>query len=944
MMIRISDFRALIPVAWVLLAGIYLSNGAEREVLSLDQGWRFHPGDIAFPVPVTHGQTYHSAKAGSIAGPAAAAFDDTAWQEVEVPHDWVADAPFDAVGNGSQGYRPRGIGFYRRHFKLDPADEGKHLELQFDAVATHSTVWFNGTLVARNFCGYTSFQIDVTPLAQYGENQNTLTVRADATTMEGWWYEGGGIYRHTWLVKRQPLHVVTDGVFANPVRADDGSWTVPVEVTLENGGTDSVSAEVETILIDPQGKEIARGKHSLDVAVFRRTVAHLNLRVASPELWSVDRPTLYQVRTRVRHAGKLTDEVTTTCGFRALRFDAELGFFLNDQPLKIKGTCNHQDHAGVGVAVPDSLWEFRLRKLKEMGSNAYRCSHHPPAKEFLDACDRIGMLVMDENRNFNTSDEKVRELEWMVRRDRNHPSVFLWSVFNEEPMQGTKQGYEMVRRMTAVVKSLDVSRPVTAAMNGGHFSPVNVSQAVDVAGFNYRMEDFDRFHAENPGKPMTSSEDTSALMTRGEFANDLKRNVLDSYDEQSAGWGGSHRQTWKFIDERPFVAGGFVWTGFDYHGEPTPFTWPTTSSSFGCLDLCGFPKTAFYIRQAQWVKDRPVLHLAPHWTWPGREGGPIKVMVITNAEQVELSLNGKPLGGKKVNLYQFASWQVPYAPGKLEAVGFRNGREVSRCSVETTGVPVQLRLTPDRKELAGDGRDAMPVTVEAVDDHGRPVPTANAPVEFELIGPGGIIGLGSGDPNSHEPEKGNRRRLFNGLAQVIIASRPRENGPLLLRAKAEGLRSTEVVIGVADMAAPPAVAAFKPAYNLLKWRMSKSSATPPDPNQEIASNDQNSWQEVWTDKLRPFPDGNFAIFRAVFEPFHNVRKQGGEVTFTAITGKARVWLDRREVARKDTFEAGPLVVDLPPGDAPKTLSLLIETRTGEPAGIDRIVTVAPPAP
>jgi beta-galactosidase len=629
----------------------------------------------------------------------------------------------------------------------------------------------------------------------------------DANPMEGWWYEGAGIYRHTWLVKRDPVHIATDGVWANPVRQANGRWNLPVEVTLNSCARAAVPVEVEVSLLDPVGKQVARSSVRATVEPFQDTIAKTSLRITAPKLWSVDAPVLYTVRTVVKRDGKSGDAVITPCGFRTIRFDADKGFFLNDQPLKLKGVCNHQDHAGVGVAVPDSLWEFRLRKLKEMGANAYRCSHNPPAAEFLDACDRLGMLVMDENRDFNSAPEYQRQLEWLVRRDRNHPSVILWSVFNEEPMQGTEQGYEMVRRMSATVKRLDTTRPVTAAMNDGYFTPVNVAQAVDVVGFNYNTKNYDRFHKENPKLPMTSSEDTSAFMIRGEYVTDKKRNLIGSYDDQPAGWGATHREAWKAIATRPFLAGGFIWTGFDYRGEPTPLPWPSASSFFGCLDLCGFPKAAFYMHQAHWLEAKPVLQLIPHWNWAGQEGKPVKVMAIANAETVALSLNGQPLGEKPVDQFDFVTWEVPYAAGRLEAVGKKGGKEVSRCVVETAGEPVALELLPDRPALTGDGWDAQPVTVQAVDAQGRPVPTANLMVEFELAGPGAIIGLGNGDPNSHEPEKGDRRSLFNGLAQVILQSLPGGSGDLTLRAKAIGLKPAERAIKVESVPPRPCVEA-----------------------------------------------------------------------------------------------------------------------------------------
>ncbi|MDP9173915.1 MAG: DUF4982 domain-containing protein [Planctomycetota bacterium] len=769
-----------------------------RERTSLDRGWLFHLGDISFPPVMGHNASYNNAKSGRAPGAAGLQFDDAQWRHVDLPHDWAVESAFDPAANLSQGYRQRGYGWYRRYFNLDEADRGKHLEIQLDGVATYSTVWVNGFIANRSWCGYTSAYIDITPFARYGNQANTIAVRVDADSMEGWWYEGAGIYRHTWLVKRNATHIVTDGVFANPARGADGAWSLPIEVTLNNSGKAPATVEVESRLIDSEGHEMKRGQARVTVKPFEEPVAKYTLAVASPSLWSVEQPTLYSVRTMLKQDGAILDEVTTRCGFRTLRFDPDKGFFLNEKPLKIKGTANHQDHAGVGVAVPDSLWDFRVRKLKEMGSNAYRCAHNPPAAEFLDACDRLGLLVMDENRVFNTAPEYLRQLNWMVRRDRNHPSVFLWSVFNEEPSQGTEQGYEMVRRMAAAVKELDVSRPVTAAQSNSMLSAVNASQAADVGGFNYRHREYDQYHAANPTKPMTSTEDTSAVMTRGIYVTDKKQCLLDSYDTQFQPWGLTHREAWKMIAERPFMAGGFVWTGFDYRGEPQPLEWPAAGSSFGCMDLCGFPKTAFYIHQAQWIDNRPILQLVPHWNWAGREGKPIKVMAITNAEKVSLLLNGKPLGEKPVDKYEMATFEVPFAPGRLEAVATNGGSAVAHFTVETTGAPASLQLTADRPALAGDGRDAQPITVQAVDGQGRTVPTANLSVRFEISGPGAIIGLGNGDPTCHEPEKGDSRSLFNGLAQIIVQTAPDASGKIKLRAIAEHLVPAELVIDVAS--------------------------------------------------------------------------------------------------------------------------------------------------
>ena len=813
-------YKILLPgaVALCLAAAVSIANGqtagadaaALRETLSLDQGWRFHLGDIplkSFPggqgiTPYGSDLTYNDSKAGNAWGAAARGYDDKSWTLVNLPHDWAVEQPFDPNAEKQEGYRPRGIGWYRRTFKLDPSDHGKNIELQFDGVATHCTVYFNGTPVCHSFCGYTSSYIDVTPMARYGNNVNTIAVRVDAEDMEGWWYEGAGIYRHAWLVKRNPVHIVTDGVYANPVKGADGKWTIPVEVTIGNTGSNDASASVDVGVFDSAGKKIAGGQSKpVSIVPLDQAVAKLSIRVPSPQLWSVDHPNLYEVRTTVLNDKKPVDAVTTTCGFRTIQFDAKKGFLLNGQRLELKGTANHQDFAGVGVAVPDSLWEFRVRKLKEMGANAYRSAHNPPAKELLDACDRLGMLVMDETRHFNPSPEYMQQLKWLVRRDRNHPSVILWSLFNEEALEVNEEGMEMTRYMNAMVKRLDKTRPTTAAQNlgllgrDGKVNPENAALALDVVGVNYQVKDYDKIRAAYPDKPIVSTEDTSQIMTRGEYVTDRSKHTVASYDDVFSGWDkySNVRNSWEAIARQPSFAGGFSWSGFDYRGEPTPYGWPAVSSFFGAMDLCGFPKTEFYIRQALWIKDRPVLTLVPHWNWPGKEGQPIKVMALANCDTVELSLNGKSLGGKPVDKFQMVSWEVPYAPGKLEAVGKTNGRKVSEFTVETTGEPVALRLTPDRTALAADGCDAVPVTVEALDAQGRHVPTANLPVEFEISGPGAIIGVGNGDPTSHELEKGNKRSLFNGLAQVIVQS-TRDAGEIKLTASADGLKPATATV------------------------------------------------------------------------------------------------------------------------------------------------------
>lgn len=921
---------------------------AQRETLSFDKGWQFHLGDIPFPIITGHGNSYMNAKAGQASGGAAPGFDDKNWRTLNLPHDWAIENPIDSSANLSQGYRNRGFGWYRRKFKIDAADRGKHFEIQFDGIATNATIWVNGTIVHRNWCGYTSSYIDITSLVQYDDNINTIAVRVDANQMEGWWYEGAGIYRHTWLIKRNAIHISTDGVFANPIKLADGSWQIPAEVSLANSGKNAVDVSIEMTVFDKQHKAVANSTSRQNIKALDEKVSKLNLPISNPKLWSFDEPNLYTVETKILQGDTIIDKVTTKCGFRTLRFDANTGFYLNDKPVKIKGTCNHQDHAGVGVAVPNALWKFRIEKLKEMGSNAYRCSHNPPAKEFLDACDSLGMMVMDENRNFNPTPEYVRQLEWLVRRDRNHPSVILWSVFNEEPMQASEQGYEMVRRMSEVVKKLDTTRPVTAAMNWGMFAPINVSLAVDLVGFNYNPQDFEAYHKQHPTFPLTSSEDGSTFMMRGEYVTDRKKATIDSYDTQVPGHGINNRDGWKAVDTKPYMAGCFVWTGFDYHGEPAPYEWPAASSNFGIMDICGFPKSAFYIRQAQWLENKNILELIPHWNWPADSiGKPIKVMALTNAESIKLFLNGKLISEKPVDKYEMVTWMVPYQPGKLEAIGYKSGKKVSASFVETTGDAVSLQLIPDRKSIDNNGTDAITVTVKALDAKGRAVPTANSQLDFKLKGDGEIIGLGNGNPNDHDGEKAimpeNRlasRKLYNGLAQVILQAKGGAVNPLQLTVKATGLKSATASIIIDKVQPIPSVPLFVSELNIEKWTLSKPSATRLDPTKEITDFERNNnWMSVKTGELQQLANNQYIIYNASFKPYPSQQTNGGQLILKNLTGKAEIWINRKLVGTKATAKAEDFVVKFPAYEWLYDLNVLIQADGAQKVGLGGAVKI-----
>ena len=614
------------------------NNKSIREVTSLNRGWLFLDDTVADKELVSHKAAYCGAKTRTNAGASALDYDDSTWEKVDLPHDFVLTRTPREETAGFCGCRRRGVVWYRRYLYLSESDRGKNIELEFGAAATQAQVYFNGAPVYTNFCGYTGFRCDVTPMAEYGEFVNTIAVKVDATASEGWWYEGGGLYRDVNLIKRSAVHIASDSIFATPVKDPDGSWRIPFKAEIANTGKENMMVYPVITLLDQDGKELKSCTgDKVTAEIFK--IAYTQKDMIAPAdvlLWDIDSPNLYELQVQLFNAQNdvLLDETSVKIGFRTIAFDAVNGFYLNGKNVKLKGTCNHQDHGGLGVAVPRSIEKFRIRKLKEMGCNAYRCAHNPPSSSLLDACDELGMLVMNETRHFSTAEEHLRDLKWLVKRDRNHPSVILWSLCNEEPLQCTAQGYEMARKMSAIIKDLDPTRFTTGAMNGGFLSPVNVSQAVDVTGINYFAYEYDHYHAVAPDHPVLSSEDTSAVTLRGAWRSNKENpfNQLADNDTEKVPWGLTQRNAWKEIDTRPWMAGGFAWTGFDYRGEPSPFSFPANGSFFGIMDHCGFPKNSFYIRQAMWRKDIPVLRLAPHWT--RRElaiGEMTNVLVISNA-------------------------------------------------------------------------------------------------------------------------------------------------------------------------------------------------------------------------------------------------------------------------------------------------------------------------
>ncbi len=752
----ISIIRPLVFGACATLFVMPLSaTESPREHLSLDANWKFHLGDD-WP------DALHLENSGTGSGPASEKFSDTFWRSVNVPHDWAVELPFDWAADGSHGFHTLGvkyptnsIAWYRRTFELAKEDEGKRIWLTFDGVFRDATVWVNGWCVRHHEGGYYPFREDITDVLHYG-GKNTIAVLVDATKVEGWFYEGAGIYRHVWLDKTAPMAIAPEGIFVQSEFENNipqGSPEIKVEVSLLNSQTNAAKATVNCEIISPDGKSLKKFSESEKLKRDSQRAVKLETKISSPILWSPENPQLYKLVTTVSSDGKIVDQKETAFGIRTVGFDATNGFLLNGKHYELYGTCNHQDHAGVGAAIPDALLEFRVKKLKEFGCNAYRMSHNPPTPELLDACDRLGMLVMDESRLMGSDSANLKKWDDEIRRDRNHPSVALWCIANEQFMvQDTPQAASVARTMQDYVKQLDPLRPVSyASPEGDVFRGIN--SVIEVRGWNYHYgEDMDRYHAEHPTQPNFGSEQASVVGTRGIYTNDHSAGYVAAYDVVWPGWTTTAESWWSFFAERPWLSGAFVWTGFDYRGEPTPYWWPCINSHFGILDTCGFPKDVFYYYQSWWTTNT-VLHLAPHWNWPGREGQEILVQAFSNCKEVELFLNGASLGKEAMKPNSKLSWQVKYASGTLSAKGYDDaGKVIAETKVETTGDAAQIQLTPDRKTINADGADVSVFTVSAVDAQGRTVPVAQNKIHFSVEGAGNIIGVGNGDPSCHEPD------------------------------------------------------------------------------------------------------------------------------------------------------------------------------------------------
>ena len=905
----------------------------KRIVKSLDKGWSFHLGDVKPKIGVDHGSIYNTSKAGSAKGVPQSDFDARSWEIVDLPHDWSIKRKFDKSGSPSLGYKPKGKAWYRKSFALDSDYEGKQITIDFDGIEKNAVVYFNGSILKRSFTGYVPFSVDITDRAILGGEPNTLAVFVDADEWEGWWYEGAGIYRHAWLNVKNKVNIDKYGVFVNPKKLSDENWNIEIETSINNGyyKNEVVSLVTKIYELDRElrtvGGAVATGNTEMNVYEYSKREFLQNISVKKPRLWDIDSPNLYKAVSIVFINGEQVDECETVFGFRTIKFDADKGFFLNGKPLKLLGTCNHQDHGGIGVAVPDSINEYRIKRLKEMGSNAYRCAHGMPSSELLDVCDRLGMLVMDENRIFETSDENLENLRTMVRRDRNHPSVIMYSICNEEFLQSALEGRKMTERMKTEIRKLDDTRYVTGAMHGGILENNGAGSAFDVCGVNYQPKSYDAFHEKYPTIPIVASETTSAFSVRGCYKTDEDAHMIASYDEDASDWGNTIRETWEYVLNRDFVCGAFMWTGFDYLGEPTPYEWPSVSSFFGMMDTCGFPKDAYYLSKAIF-SDKPVCYVAPHWNWQGKEGTIIKVMSMTNCEEAELFVNGKSKGKKSVDKLKQAVWNVPFESGELKLVGY-NGANVVAVDIKNTSEEASgLLIKPYRTYMYNDGSDAIPVNIYAVDKNGEFVPDADFEIELSAEG-GTILGMANGHPNCHEEFTSHKRSLFNGCCQAIVRLNEGARS-LTLKASTDIMNFDCDDIIVLEREGVPYLENIEELY-LSDWKMSVELLDEkPDPEVVYSVSDMNSLEpvSVVNGAQEKFSDseGKYALYRARVNIPNDINGKKPVLHFNSIWGICEVYIDGIKLAECDYEWPCGLDAELKDFIGEKEITVIIKSR------------------
>lgn len=856
----------------VLLPAAMLATPADspRERISVDADWRFFKGDAPeggtnlnynaikdWILPTANPFTTNAPVVRPEGEPAAdlsfaqRAYDDSSWRQLNLPHDWGIEGPFKQEYPGETGKLPWwGVAWYRKHLDIPASDKGRNIYLDVDGAMSYATVWINGKCAGGWPYGYASWRVDLTPYVDFG-GENVVAIRLDNPPNSSRWYPGGGIYRNVWLVKSGPVRVAHWGTYITTPLVAATNATVRVKNTIENSTSNDVELAVETKLYPltadgGRGKEpVAARSATVKVPAGGSTAVTNEMSVANPKLWNIEQPNLYVAVTTLSQDGKVVDEVENNFGIRTIEFTATDGFLLNGKRVPIQGVCDHHDLGALGAAINTSALARQIRILKAMGCNAIRTSHNPPAPELLDLCDRLGMLVMDEsfdcwesgkNRNdYHLLFDEWHERDWRaeLRRDRNHPSVILWSIGNEVGEQGRPGKFWIGAELTAIAHQEDPTRPTTSANSNVRAGYNGFQNIEDVFGYNYKPWEYGRFREANPDKPLFGSETASCISSRGEYFFPVTTNKaggkadfqMSSYDLYAPGW--ATPPDWEFAgqDKNPFVAGEFVWTGFDYLGEPTPYNSdasnllnftdpaekakmqkeldalgkirvPSRSSYFGIIDLAGFPKDRYYLYQARWRPDLPMAHILPHWNWPDRVGQITPVHVYTSGDSAELFLNGKSLGRKTKGPFEYRlHWDdVKYEPGTLKVVAYKNGKRWATDVMKTTGPAAKLLMQADHSKIAADGQDLSFVTVTVADKHGLLVPRSKNHIKFTISGPGEIVATDNGDATSFESFQAPEHDAFNGLALVIVRAKAGETGTFTVKAESPGLKPATIRI------------------------------------------------------------------------------------------------------------------------------------------------------
>ena len=823
-MIESKSRRTLLTGLFVLAAGAMLPctmTGATalqvsgQRRLSLDEGWRFLKGDAA--------------------GAEQPGFQDSAWRELRLPHDWAIEGPFDSKANPHTGALPiYGTGWYRKALTLAENAKGRYYTIVFDGAMNNAHVWLNGHELGSRPYGYISFAFDLTPYLNYGAKENVLAVRLNPEDQSSRWYPGAGIYRNVWLDITGPVHVGTWGTYVTTPSVTAQSATVAVKTEVRNRQDHEAKITLRTTVVDAAGKAVAHIDTAATIAAAGTQTLSTSIPVPEPHRWDMENPYMYKLVSEVMDGGKSVDRYETPFGIRTIAYDKQKGFLLNGRAVKLQGVCDHHDLGALGAAVNRRATERQLEILKGAGVNAMRTSHNPPSPELLELCDRMGIVVMDEsfdmwrrakvkNGYSKYYDEwSERDVRDMVRRDRNHPSIIMWSIGNEIPEQNNANGWEEAKRLTGLFHEEDPTRPTTSAFNSPEAAIKNhLAENVDLVGINYRPWLYEPVMKDHPNWIVFGSETASCVSSRGVYHLPIKKYDKDpsleltSYDVIAPPWAYCPDVEFSYQEKFPQVLGEFVWTGFDYIGEPTPYfngrddkDWPSRSSYFGFVDLAGFPKDRYYLYQSEWTK-APMVHVLPHWNWQGHEGEKIPVMAYSNAEEVELFLNGQSLGRKKTrgetwempvgpnvskdlkfNTPYRLVWQVPYAPGTLKAVAYKGGKQVAVDQVKTAGAPAKIKLVADRNTIQANGDDLSFLTVRIEDKDGNFCPMADNLVKFSVTGAGTIAAVDNGKAASEESFQADHRKAFNGLALLIVRSKSGA-GAIHVTATGDGLTQAQ---------------------------------------------------------------------------------------------------------------------------------------------------------